>query len=178
MRKSSRLLRVNHSPLFSFTSEEVFPLVLMRLHSHCCLTRCQVSVPLFKSLFVSVSAFYLFSFSSSYVFCDPRFEVFLKQSFFCWFFHVCPFSLQPRLSSSGSSPRPSHMHTSLLSLSIFSPLFHTTAVLFPPSFCLLCLSLSQIIAASLSVSCFFLRNLRGIALAVSLWTFFFYFAAF
>ena len=71
------------------------------------------------------------------------------------------------------SPRPSHLCTSLRSLSLFSPLFHRTAVLLPSL--RLSVSLSQIIAASLSVSCFLLRNLRGKALSVSLFALFSFF---
>lgn len=77
-----------------------------------------------------------------------------------------------RLSSPVPSPRPSHLCTSLLALSLFSPLFHRTAVLLPSLRLSVSLSLSQIIAASLSVSCFLLRNLRGKALSVSLFALF------
>lgn len=48
-----------------------------------------------------------------------------------------------RLSSPVPSPRPSHLCTSLLALSLFSPLFHRTAVLLPSLRLSVSLSLSD-----------------------------------
>lgn len=82
-----------------------------------------------------------------------------------------------RLSSPVPSPRPSHLCTSLLALSLFSPLFHRTAVLLP----------SLRLSVSLSLSdyrCLFICLLfppqkppGQSSVCLSLCTFFFFFFA-
>lgn len=158
VRESSPLLLASNTPPFSFA-----------FHFRGSLSPGPAASPFSLSGAHSPFAFCLFSFSSLYVLRDLQLELSLDPCLSLSLMYV-PFSLRPWLSSSVSSPRPSHLCTSSLSLSIFS--VHTTAVLFPPSV-YLSLSLSQIIAASLSVSCFLLSK----ALSVSLWTFFFAAAA-
>lgn len=141
-------------------SGEVFPVASPHLHSpRCRRTRCQVSR---ESRVASARPFIS---SSSISFLTLRLDIPRSSALRTLLCNV-PLFYACSLARPCRSPRPSHLHTSSPPLSVFSPLLHPTAVLFPPSVSL---------RLWLSVSCFLLRNLPGEALSVSLRTFFFFF---
>lgn len=159
MRKSCPLLTAKDSSLFLMTlSEEIFPLVLLRLHSLSCLIMMSSDPETLSSVFLLFMSFLTFNLNRPHTL-----------SRICWLTHLCSFSFPASvvLASLFSSPFTlAHLLVFLIYIFSLSP--NSCAL---PS---LCLSLSpKIITASLSVSSFLLRNLRGKALSFCLGLFFF-----
>lgn len=124
MRKSSRLFCVRDRVFLIFHPHLLKVCIPALLHSNTYFTFCQVSL---KSL--CVSGFYLLQFFFSVHFLTFNWNILQ---------HLPFMSCLLALSSASGCPcsfssRPSHLLRSLFILSIFSPLFHRTAVLFPPT---------------------------------------------
>lgn len=124
MKKSSLLFCVSDRSFVISHPQSLGVRIPALFHSHACLSWCQVSL---KSLFVF--GFYLFQFFFSVPLLTFNWNILQHLPF------MSCLLASLGLSSSVCS-RPSRLLLHSLILSIFSLLFHRTAVLFPPTVCL------------------------------------------